>query len=124
MSLTQRIHLDRLGNYLRTRTPLQLGALAAGLSAVAVGGYFLFPYLRIELSVVKGWFLTMVYGTPEDRLLKHVLDNATRGDPTSVINTIDSWCWTTQWMMNVGDVKGVIVDDQVEKASPMVRITR
>ena len=79
------------------------------------------PYLRIEASVIKGWMLSLILGTKEERLLKHVLTTAERGNPKSVIDTIDAWCWSTQWMMNVGDVKGVIVDEQVEKAKPMVR---
>jgi len=120
MSLTSKIQLGGITSYLRVRSPIQLGAIAAGIGTLSVAGYFLAPYLRIELSFIKGWFISFLYGTTEERLLKHVLENAERGNPKSVIDTIDAWCWSTQWMMNVGDVKGLIVDEQVEKAAPKV----
>lgn len=120
MSLKSKIPIDRLRSFVATRSPLQLGALAAGLGAMSVAGYFLAPFLRIGMSFCKGWLISFLYGTTEERLLKHVLANAERGNPQSVIDTIDAWCWSTQWMMNVGDVKGLIVDEQVEKAAPKV----
>lgn len=120
MSRNSKITLDKLSSFVKSRSPLHLGAIAAGLGAVSVAGYFLAPFLRIELSYCKAWLLSFIYGTKEERLLKHVLANAERGNPKSVMDTIDAWCWSTQWMMNVGDVKGLIVDEQVERCAPKV----
>merc|ERR1712110_916547 len=58
----------------------------------------------------------------EGRFLEHVLANSTKGDANSVVKTIDDWCWSSKgnWMMNVGDVKGVHVDDAISEHKPMV----
>ena len=50
-------------------------------------------------------------------LVGYILKNAKRNDPLSVINTIDNYC-KTHWMMNVGDVKGLILDGEVIKKNP------
>lgn len=36
----------------------------------------------------------------ESKLLEYVIEHATKGDVTSVINTIDQWCYAGNWMMN------------------------
>lgn len=120
MSLLKTLKLDAIGKYAKSMSALQLGALTATVGALAVGGYFLSPYLRIGNAITKGWLISWFCGTPEERLLRHVLSNAEKGNPSSVLATIDAWCWSKQWMMNVGDVKGVIVDEQVAKSKPMV----
>ena len=48
-------------------------------------------------------------------LLKYVLEFAKDNDPESVINTIDDFCKTKHWMMNVGDEKGKVVEDAIKK---------
>ena len=35
------------------------------------------------------------------------------------MTTIDKFCWEEKWMMNVGDVKGKILDDAVNQTKPM-----
>lgn len=42
----------------------------------------------------------------EQRILNFVLQNAVRGDPYSVVDTIDRYCSQKEWAMNVGDEKG------------------
>ncbi|NXU64582.1 COMT methyltransferase, partial [Horornis vulcanius] len=42
----------------------------------------------------------------EQRILNFVLQNAVRGDPCSVMDTIDKYCSQKEWAMNVGDEKG------------------
>jgi hypothetical protein len=121
MASLKKINLSFVSNFFRARTPLQLGAIVAGSAAVAAAGWYLLPFLKIEASVIKAWFISFVSGTKEERLLKYVQENAERGNAKSVIDTIDQWCWTTQWMMNVGNVKGLILDTEVEKAKPKVR---
>lgn len=47
------------------------------------------------------------------RLLEHVLATAKQDDPADVIAKVDAFCWA--WpTMNVGDVKGTIVDAALE----------
>lgn len=42
----------------------------------------------------------------EQRILNFVLQNAVRGDPCSVVDTIDKYCSQKEWAMNVGNEKG------------------
>ena len=44
----------------------------------------------------------------EERLLDYVREHAEKGNLESVIATIDRFCWTEHWMMNLGDQKGEI----------------
>lgn len=53
----------------------------------------------------------------EQTLLNHVLTNAARS-PESVLETIDNYCWETQRMMHVGDVKGSVIDDIIKLRKP------
>lgn len=57
----------------------------------------------------------------ERDLLDHVLANATKGDPKSVTDTIDEFCWSSGRMMHVGDEKGAIVQELIKKKNPKVR---
>lgn len=50
-----------------------------------------------------------------------VRENATAGDPKSVLETIDTFGYEHHWMMNVGDVKGELVDREIAKVKPKVR---
>ncbi|XP_053174050.1 catechol O-methyltransferase A [Scomber japonicus] len=52
------------------------------------------------------------------RLLQAVSINAVKGNPDSVIKTIDHFCQHTEWAMNVGDEKGAILDSVVMETSP------
>ncbi|XP_075754447.1 catechol O-methyltransferase isoform X2 [Pelodiscus sinensis] len=56
----------------------------------------------------------------EKRILNFVLQNAVRGDPQSVVDTIDTYCSQKEWAMNVGDEKGLILDKIVEETKPSV----
>eukprot|EP00455_Lapot_gusevi_P018109 TRINITY_DN1981_c0_g6_i1.p1 TRINITY_DN1981_c0_g6~~TRINITY_DN1981_c0_g6_i1.p1 ORF type:complete len:258 (+),score=84.50 TRINITY_DN1981_c0_g6_i1:58-831(+) len=51
----------------------------------------------------------------EEQLLKYVLEHATRNDPDSVLRTIDEYGWKN-WLMNLGDVKGKIIDKALADA--------
>lgn len=68
-------------------------------------------------EAVKVFFMNQ---TKEQRILQYVLDNAVRGDPESVINHIDKYCSQKEWAMNVGDQKGLILDNVVKEANPSV----
>lgn len=100
--------------------PSLLIATIAGVSALAATTYLIFsPYNKMIYQKSKDWLVSFFLGTKEERLLKHVLKTATAGDPQSVVSTIDSYCWSN-WMMNVGDVKGRILDEAVIHAKPKV----
>ncbi|KAF1318116.1 Catechol o-methyltransferase, partial [Globisporangium splendens] len=58
----------------------------------------------------------------EDRAtqcLAFVREHAIRGDAQSVIATIDKFAYEN-WMMNVGDVKGAVVEAEIVKAKPKI----
>jgi catechol O-methyltransferase len=55
-----------------------------------------------------------------DKCLEYVLQHATPGDAQSVVNAMDDFAYEKTWMMNIGDVKGAIVDAEIEKAKPQV----
>ncbi|XP_063313105.1 catechol O-methyltransferase-like [Pelobates fuscus] len=56
----------------------------------------------------------------EHRILNYVLKNAVRGNPQSVVDTIDHYCSQKEWAMNVGDEKGLILDQIVKETDPSV----
>uniref|UniRef100_A0A8C4YS94 Catechol O-methyltransferase n=1 Tax=Gopherus evgoodei TaxID=1825980 RepID=A0A8C4YS94_9SAUR len=56
----------------------------------------------------------------EERILNFVLQNAVRGDPQSVVDTIDKYCSQKEWAMNVGAEKGLILDKILEETKPSV----
>ncbi|CAI7792202.1 unnamed protein product [Closterium sp. NIES-53] len=59
----------------------------------------------------------------EARLLEHVTRSTPANDPQAVINAIDSYAWSCpEFFMNVGDVKGAILDDAVRRANPLSAI--
>jgi catechol O-methyltransferase len=50
--------------------------------------------------------------------LNYVLHKSRPGDIQNVIDTIDRYGWTKQWLMNIGDRKGKILDDAVRTRRP------
>jgi hypothetical protein len=54
----------------------------------------------------------------EQRLVLYVLRYATKGNPQSVLDTIDRYCREQTWHMNVGDDKGELRTRSVQKLSP------
>ncbi|KAJ9466379.1 putative catechol O-methyltransferase 1 [Diplonema papillatum] len=57
----------------------------------------------------------MSNGSPK-AALQHVRENAQQGDAKSVVDAIDKYCWGGQWLMNVGDEKGQILDAALREA--------
>jgi hypothetical protein len=51
-------------------------------------------------------------------LLEYVLKNSRSGDIQGVINAIDKFAQTQQWLMNVGDKKGEILDNAIRSRQP------
>ncbi|XP_075072831.1 catechol O-methyltransferase A-like [Mixophyes fleayi] len=60
--------------------------------------------------------------TKEQRILEFVLKNAVHGDPQSVVDHIDKYCSQKEWAMNVGDEKGLILDNVLKEADPAVAL--
>ncbi|XP_035688687.1 catechol O-methyltransferase-like isoform X2 [Branchiostoma floridae] len=54
----------------------------------------------------------------EQRTLQYVLQNASRGDPDSVLATMDTYAREQEWAMNVGDSKGAFLDQFVQETAP------
>ncbi|EGZ05417.1 hypothetical protein PHYSODRAFT_307708 [Phytophthora sojae] len=57
-----------------------------------------------------------------EKCLAFVRENATAGDPKSVLETIDTFGYEHHWMMNVGDVKGELVDREIAKVKPKILV--
>lgn len=51
-------------------------------------------------------------------LQNYVMENAKRGDIQNIIDTIDKYGWTKQWLMNIGDIKGKILDQAIQTRKP------
>ncbi|GMF32695.1 unnamed protein product [Phytophthora fragariaefolia] len=56
-----------------------------------------------------------------EKCLAFVRENATAADPKSIIEAIDTFGYEHHWMMNVGDIKGELVDQEIAKVKPKVR---
>jgi catechol O-methyltransferase len=55
----------------------------------------------------------------EDELAQYVQDNMSgRIDAQTVLDLVDEFCINRHWMMNVGNLKGKIVDDAVRACDP------
>ncbi|WP_405163733.1 O-methyltransferase [Nocardia sp. NBC_01499] len=54
----------------------------------------------------------------EQALLDHVRATATAGDPDSVLAAIDDFARNRSLLMNVGDEKGLILDNAIRRAEP------
>ncbi|ETN10691.1 hypothetical protein F441_07211 [Phytophthora nicotianae CJ01A1] len=57
-----------------------------------------------------------------EKCLSFVHENAKQGDPKSVLEAIDTFGYEHHWMMNVGDVKGELIDEELEKVKPKVLV--
>lgn len=68
-----------------------------------------FPCINIRSFFWSGSSHTNPH-SPSDaqRLLRAVQKKAIKGDPQSVISTIDYFCRHSEWAMNVGDEKGIV----------------
>ncbi|KAM6155935.1 catechol O-methyltransferase [Rhynchocyon petersi] len=58
--------------------------------------------------------------TLEQRILRHVQQHARTRDPQSVLDAIDTYCSQKEWAMNVGNEKGLIVDEVVRECRPQM----
>jgi len=56
--------------------------------------------------------------SPHSAFLNYVLQKSRPGDVQNVIDTIDKYGWTKQWLMNIGDRKGKILDNAIQSRKP------
>jgi catechol O-methyltransferase len=54
----------------------------------------------------------------KEALVARIVANATKGDVDAVIRVIDDFGRNTTWLMNIGDEKGVLLDDAVRRVRP------
>ena len=59
----------------------------------------------------------------EESLLLYVYQNATKGDPTSVVNAVDTFCYTQHWMMHMGEQKADVVKQELLKTKATFKNT-
>jgi len=98
-----------------------LGVIGGGLSLALLWK----KSFKVNLLVSYFWrgLVTAYTGVPvEVRLINYVFEHATEGDPESVVRTIDEFAHNKHWMMNVGDRKGSILDEEVKKHAPKVML--
>ncbi|XP_067881207.1 catechol O-methyltransferase A-like isoform X2 [Heterodontus francisci] len=60
--------------------------------------------------------------TQPERMLQYVHETAARGDPQGVVDAADRFCNTVEWAMNVGDEKGLILDQIVSEVNPRIAL--
>lgn len=54
--------------------------------------------------------------------LDYIMKNSEEGNPSSIVKAMDHFCWTRGPMMNVGDVKGAIIDKVLLSVRPKVAL--
>ncbi|XP_039248192.2 catechol O-methyltransferase A-like [Styela clava] len=58
-----------------------------------------------------------------EKMVAHALEHGKRGDPTSILKSMDEYCWKyAKRSMNIGDAKGVILDSLFKERDPKVAI--
>mmetsp|Transcript_31897 Transcript_31897/g.79983 ORF Transcript_31897/g.79983 Transcript_31897/m.79983 type:complete len:260 (+) Transcript_31897:63-842(+) len=97
----------------KTTSLLVGGALLATAAAGAGAAYYIYKKRQQPVhydpdSKPREWLL-----------LEHVYKTAKLGDAQSVLDTIDQFAWGNKhFFMNIGDVKGKILDDALEECKP------
>lgn len=79
---------------------------------------FILYAAKVTTSAIPGFSKLFVGDHREKDCLQYVRTHARKGDPKSVMNAIDKFGWTEQWMMNIGDTKGDILSAEIIKKSP------
>ena len=60
-------------------------------------------------------------GKKEQAVLDMVKQTTPPGDPQAVLDAIDNFAWSRQgFLMNIGDVKGAILDSVIDQYHPTV----
>lgn len=59
-------------------------------------------------------------GQKELNVLDMVLRTTPPGNPEAVLDAIDNYGWNSDFLMNIGDRKGAILDKALQKRQPQV----
>ena len=107
----------------RTRAVLALtAATAAAVVANEATGkrvpMLRWSFLRLVLGIKKLTTAWQVGDGREEAAAEYVERNARRGDVDDVIASIDRYCRTKSYLINVGDEKGEILDAAVRAVKP------
>ena len=93
--------------------------------------YFIVIFYNIKQVINIYFYCNQATEMPEkfpdgnpDKFLEHVIANGEKGNLSDVIATIDEYCWNKEWHMNVGDVKGEILDKMIEEQAPKTLLVR
>lgn len=70
-------------------------------------------YILFAVDLVRGRYHSS--NGREERLLAHVLKTAPQNDPQAVLDCIDHYAHSQEFYMNVGDGKGKILADELQK---------
>jgi catechol O-methyltransferase len=98
-------------------------SILVGILAIILG--FGFLVVRSYFPNVKSLLKLVMSGGNDGRelnCLAYVKKNARRGDSQDVLNTIDRFGWTEEWLMNVGDNKGEVLTEEVRKKQPKIAL--
>lgn len=81
------------------------------------------PFLRWSVlrmlaggrSLLRDW---QVGDGREEAVARYVADHAPRGDVDAVIRAIDAYAYQEKFLINVGDEKGLLLDEAVRRVAP------
>lgn len=118
-------------------TPIQIGLAWLAMAACGVAGVWMAERVALLCAILvaiggllvaknqsvrcnfwlanafKGWIRPLMFDA-----LERVLQRAPRGDAAALLREIDEFCWAGDMLMNVGDVKGPLVDAEIRKKQP------
>uniref|UniRef100_A0A8C8S2X6 catechol O-methyltransferase n=1 Tax=Pelusios castaneus TaxID=367368 RepID=A0A8C8S2X6_9SAUR len=122
--MREKLNLGRKANLMMENCPVLLSIVSSLLFILLLlavlirnNGQAALVWNEIVLQKITNFIMAQ---SKEQRILNFVLQNAVRGDPQSVVDTIDKYCSQKEWAMNVGDEKGLILDKIVEETKPSV----
>ncbi len=75
-------------------------------------------FIRLMLGLPRLQKTWQVGDGREQKLAEHVLSDARKGDDADCIRSIDEFAWTKDFLINVGDEKGQILDDALRQKHP------
>lgn len=97
-------------------------AIPITIVLAAVGVSFCYPNVISLVRFAVGGILKGKMNTSADgremRCLEYVKKHAIQGNATDVLLKIDTFGWSEDFLMNVGDAKGAILTAEVKKKSP------
>jgi catechol O-methyltransferase len=79
--------------------------------------FFRWSFVRLILGMPKLLKEWQVGDGREEAVARRVVERARRGDPADAVRVIDEFAWGESFLINVGDEKGLILDQAVRRAS-------